>query len=1185
MRPAATDAEEFVLDDRDLLRLHELPYRRKAPQRCLHPAAHLRTVSIIDTLSALAQGAADRDYPLPKVTRGAPPRYQRKAAPQLSYARRHRSRGESTRLCMSDSEVKGGDAGSVLSLRTQPPPRKAPSHQHGPGATSTPLRNRTERSGNPVTTRARGWTKVPDWIRAIFRVARKGDLDSLVASLRDMDTTLIWNLSDSRGNNLWHVCAACNHLRCFQWLCQKDVHHVITDENRSNLTPVGCAVKHGNVQIIQWLISKNIALDQLNPSEGQRTLLHLAAKYGQEKMVHWLAEYMNNNDLNINRKDSEGNTAVHLAAKYGHVTALKVLILHGADITAKNEQGLRPHGIAKHSGKLACADYLLTIEACLSLSSEHIITEGNFQCLQQENAEMRNGFKELLVFTKRLLRRQEEMLHYMQAICNSNETVASDEAESDFNSLPRNFTQESKEGNDTKLAKVRYVLEKTQTKVLPEEETRLLQMEEKWRRLRTNKCVPDTRSPLDLVRSHFAQALAKYSDSSIPTEVQLVSSSGSSLSNYSEESAAEEDEKRTPAWLTASQQPWDQALLSHNKVQAFLDSLILPQTADVKSSKEVKSTGVKVITGNATSFKSRSDEHRKEGDHNHENVSLKVLFEKNPELRQEGQTCSVLEVLEPSSSEGEEEFGRKGIKNCGSGDSSTSSFRSTKGYKNSTYRVTENKGKKRPPPLRPDVQVATMKDNSHSILVTNLADLPDSRYRFSLKIQQSQDCEHSNLEGQQSCSEDTIVIEKAPQTTEKRNKNGDHQLSYPEPDLIRGTKQATPPSPPSGSIVDVSVLNNSVQESIPSRDTVSQEGIREEEVEEVRDNVVAPMLERQESMTEAAPLGGTKKRSGFLLKFSLKGRWTSKQKQQQQQQQKKCEEISPEEFRETYTRNGATEIPSPSPSSHENRADDSCLQEHVPFLPQEILHKEPPPPMPMIPMIRREPPPVPLHAPSISNDATPSYKEGNSSENGLIYSSSSLARPESILSKITGGSLSRPASSASQTEDHRRSRSAGFMLQKALSSNELLLHTPDSSVAGRQSPAPSEVSKTESALSPPSDVSKTESARHPPHLGKIEEIVAGQSGEAASMKKVMLSTDVGMKKEAEVAEAAVTCLQDADTQQEKTKKATLSVKKIRKSSRPWYEVSDEEDILIPDKYQTARARSSSDDEVEVAVVA
>ncbi|KAL3219252.1 hypothetical protein MRX96_030537 [Rhipicephalus microplus] len=112
-----------------------------------------------------------------------------------------------------------------------------------------------------------------------------------------MEKQLVWNLSDSQGNTLWHVCAARNHLRCFQWLCQGHPERVLADENHSNLTPVATAVKHGNLEILQWLVSKSMALDQIDPSEGNRTLLHLAAKYGQEKTVSWLAEYMQNNQL------------------------------------------------------------------------------------------------------------------------------------------------------------------------------------------------------------------------------------------------------------------------------------------------------------------------------------------------------------------------------------------------------------------------------------------------------------------------------------------------------------------------------------------------------------------------------------------------------------------------------------------------------------------------------------------------------------------------------------------------------------------------------------------------------------------------------------------------------------------------------------------------------------------------
>lgn len=64
-------------------------------------------------------------------------------------------------------------------------------------------------------------------------------------ALLDMDATLIRNLSDHRGNNLFHVCCCFGHLDCLQWLMQrgKQCEDAILDENKCELTPVVCAVK------------------------------------------------------------------------------------------------------------------------------------------------------------------------------------------------------------------------------------------------------------------------------------------------------------------------------------------------------------------------------------------------------------------------------------------------------------------------------------------------------------------------------------------------------------------------------------------------------------------------------------------------------------------------------------------------------------------------------------------------------------------------------------------------------------------------------------------------------------------------------------------------------------------------------------------------------------------------------
>lgn len=792
--------------------------------------------------------------------------------------------------------------------------------------------------------------------------------------------------------------------------------------------------------------------------------------------MRWLAGYMHDNRLNINRKDSDGNTAMHLAARYGHITVIKTLVLHNADVTAQNEQGMKPYGVALQNSQESCADYLLTVEVCLGLSAEQVLLEGHFQSLQAENTEVKNGFKELLVLTRRLLRRQEEMLQYVQAVCSGN----SDRAESDSASAlpwdPHSGPLESKQTQ----AKLQALLENTQLKLLPEEESRLLQLEEKWRRLRVNKGAIETRSPMELLRSQFAQVLAKCSTPQVQPVRPASSSSSTSASNESgdDESAGEEPNAfRAPPAVdkhpSSSRMPWEHEVCSWDKVQVFLDGLCDKQATPKKN----KTSNTLVIRHGAS--RTRANDQRESLESAPENVSLKVLFENNPELRQEGQTCSVLEVLEPSSSDAEDDLHQD---SCGS---SSGSFRSNE---NAVLHVAE---RRQPRQAKGDCQQWSSATSgvpkegggrARAIFLTNIAELPDcsSGYKLSVKFQQSQECSHATSTPEVAAKDDVAA-------SDGKSKSAEKQMSFAEPDLIRGTSIAE------RCPLEVSSANTA------SPDVAAREGVTpdEEEPKEQYSAAGADACENAASAADASPPSatGAKKRSGFLLKFSLKSRFQSKQKQQQQQQQRKCDEISPEEFRETYTRSCGAEPSNAAPSS--SGASSSVIKENELF-----SVAPPPPPIPTLP--RRGPPPVPPcegeevlpQSPMPSVEEEREEDKGTPSEDGLLFLRNgspepSILLPDSVVSKTTGGTLSRPASSASQTEDGRRgpvtlSRASGFSLAKPLSPTELLLRTPDSSVAGRQSPAPSEVSKTESALSPPSEASKAESARQPP-LSKIEE--------------------------------------------------------------------------------------------------
>lgn len=100
----------------------------------------------------------------------------------------------------------------------------------------------------------------------------------------------------------------------------------------------------------------------------------------------------------------------------------------------------------------------------------------------------------------------------------------------------------------------------------------------------------------------------------------------------------------------------------------------------------------------------------------------------------------------------------------------------------------------------------------------------------------------------------------------------------------------------------------------------------------------------------------------------------------------------------------------------------------------------------------------------------------------------SLSSPH-LTSQVTShpNFISRPESSASRVENYSTYRFSAFSLHK-MSLGITDIPTPGSLTPNRLSPAPSEASKTESALSPPSDISKTESMSQLKHLNRIKEI-------------------------------------------------------------------------------------------------
>jgi ankyrin repeat protein len=93
------------------------------------------------------------------------------------------------------------------------------------------------------------------------------------------------------------------------------------------------------------------------PSAPGGTPLHYAAVCGLQDIAKFLA-IEHSRDLNSGGFDDE-STPLHMASTYGHVEVARVLVEHGADMAARNDEGYSPLHVASKNGHVDVARFLV----------------------------------------------------------------------------------------------------------------------------------------------------------------------------------------------------------------------------------------------------------------------------------------------------------------------------------------------------------------------------------------------------------------------------------------------------------------------------------------------------------------------------------------------------------------------------------------------------------------------------------------------------------------------------------------------------------------------------------------------------------------------------------------------------------------------------------------------------------
>lgn len=201
-----------------------------------------------------------------------------------------------------------------------------------------------------------------------FRAVEFSDLEGVELSL-SIDPAILNRTTFYDRCSAFHIAASNGHSELLSMLLGRSVNPDLL--NRHKQTPLMLAAMHGKIECVQKLLEAGANILKFDSVHG-RTCLHYAAYYGNSDCLQAILSAAQATSVAgswgfarfVNVSDGSGATPLHLAARQGHRSCVRMLLNNGALVCALTARygcpGSSPLHLAARGGSLDCVRELLS---------------------------------------------------------------------------------------------------------------------------------------------------------------------------------------------------------------------------------------------------------------------------------------------------------------------------------------------------------------------------------------------------------------------------------------------------------------------------------------------------------------------------------------------------------------------------------------------------------------------------------------------------------------------------------------------------------------------------------------------------------------------------------------------------------------------------------------------------------